>query len=212
MLGPSDYASYICSLAAIRDRIAKWLAETRLGDQLGFVSGATLSPVRIIRDALAKCPDESPAPGTSDLTFISDADLRANLRNDVGAISRALSNSEWKAATVLAGSAIEALLLWAIQQHLIADVANAVNALHAAGTLSGSQGRGPIDKWHLGEYIEVAEKLGAIEEATAIQSRLAKDFRNFIHPGRAQRLGQKCDRATALSAIAGMEHVIRDLT
>ena len=46
----------------------------------------------------------------------------------------------------------------------------------------------------------------------ATQTRLAKDFRNLIHPGRAQRQGQTCDRATALSAVAAVEHIVRCLT
>lgn len=32
-------------------------------------------------------------------------------------ITRALYNSEWKAATVLAGSVTEALLLWALEKY-----------------------------------------------------------------------------------------------
>jgi hypothetical protein len=48
---------------------------------------------------------------TGEPYFITVAELLANLRNDIGAIARALSNGEWKAATVLAGSAIEAVLL-----------------------------------------------------------------------------------------------------
>ena len=69
-----------------------------------------------------------------------------------------------------------------------------------------------LDRWNLHECIEVSEELGVIKPNTAKQTRLAKDFRNFIHPGVAQRLGEKCDRATALSAVAGMEHIVRDLT
>ena len=35
----------------------------------------------------------------------------------------------------------------------------------------------------------------------------------WVHPGRARRLGQVCDRATAMSAIAAVEHVARpDMT
>jgi len=44
-----------------------------------------------------------------------------------------------------------------------------------------------------------------------LQVTLTRDFRNLIHPGKAQRLKQKCDKATALSVVAGLEHVRRDL-
>jgi hypothetical protein len=45
-----------------------------------------------------------------------------------------------------------------------------------------------------------------------MQCRLAKDYHNLIHPGRAQRLAQVCNRGTALSAVAAVEHVVNGLT
>jgi hypothetical protein len=68
------------------------------------------------------------------------------------------------------------------------------------------------EDWGLHEYIEVSVELGVISSDTAVQCRLAKNYRNLIHPGRAARLSQACDRATALSAEAGVEHVVRDLS
>jgi len=203
------YARFICAKAHIRQRLLAWAAEPRLPNELGHLPGQPEEiPVTSIRDALAQCPDESPAPGTSELSFIPDQDLRMNLRNDMGAVNLALSNSEWKAATVLAGSAIEALLLWALQQRQHLSPRDITSAIQTAPKLPSK----PLDEWHLPEYIEAAKRLRIISDDTATQARLAKEFRNFIHPGRAQRYGQKCDRATALSAVAGMEHVVRDLT
>lgn len=72
--------------------------------------------VTVIRRALAKCPDEYPPSPTTELLFIKDPALRENIRQDLGASNRALSNAEWKAATVLAGAAIEALLRWRLQE------------------------------------------------------------------------------------------------
>ena len=68
-----------------------------------------------------------------------------------------------------------------------------------------------LDEWVLGEYTDVAAELGVITANTAVQARLAKDFRNLIHPGRAVRLRQACNRGTALSAFAAVEHVIGDI-
>jgi hypothetical protein len=58
----------------------------------------------------------------------------------------------------------------------------------------------------------VARELGAIEEETFQQADIARDYRNFIHPGYAARRQQICDRATALAVLAGLEFVIRDLS
>ena len=69
-----------------------------------------------IRAILEPLPDEAPSPATAELSFIPDADLRDSIRNDVGAANRALHDGLWKASTVLAGAAAEALLHWAIAE------------------------------------------------------------------------------------------------
>jgi len=208
----ASYTLFVCGKAHIREKLLTWVADTSRGHELGLMPGPTpKNPVAEIRDALAKCPDESPAHATSALNFIADAELRKNLLIDIGEVTRALSNGEWKAATVLAGSAAEALLLWALKQRPSIEITNAITALRASGDLTTNPSSN-LDWWNLYEFIQVAEKIRIINQNTAKQTRLAKDFRNFIHPGVAQRLGAKCDRATALSAVAGMEHVVRDLT
>jgi hypothetical protein len=208
MMDNTMYALLVSSKATIRELLTGFIADRQAGRaKAPFSIAGSQSPLRIIRDALAKCPDESPAPGTSELNFITDADLRAELRIDIGQINRALANGEWKAATVLAGSAVEALLLWALQQRTPAEIASVLAALGMKRDPNQMEAR----EWDLHGYIEVAERLAVITRDTATAARLAKDFGNLIHPGRALRLAQTCDRATALSAVAAMEHVVRDL-
>jgi hypothetical protein len=208
----ATYSSFVQAKAHIRDILARWRSEQTAGHQrYSFKFLEHQSPLFIIRGALSKCPDESPAPSSSDFIFIPDPDLRTNLRNDMGSINRALSNGEWKASTVLAGSVIEALLLWVLRQHKPIDVALAATKLVTAKIFK-TQPSSDLEQWVLHEYTEVSASLGIIKPDTANQVRLARGFRNLIHPGRAQRLGQTYDRATALSAVAGAEHVIRDLT
>jgi hypothetical protein len=122
-----------------------------------------------------------------------------------------LSNGEWKAATVLAGSTIEALLLWDLQTHCATRIRTAATALVANKIFSKQPSSNP-ENWALHHYIEVAAHLKRIGKETAIQARLAKHFRNLIHPGLALRLREKCDRGTAHSSFAALDHVVRDLT
>jgi hypothetical protein len=61
-------------------------------------------------------------------------------------------------------------------------------------------------------FIEVSGDLTIIQASTVTAANLARDFRNLIHPGKAARTGQSCDRATARSALAALDHVVRDLT
>jgi hypothetical protein len=176
-----------------------------------YLNKSSHGAIRGIRDALSKCPDEAPAPSTSELNFITDPALRENLRNDISAVERALSNSEWKAATVLAGSAIEALLLWELQNNSAALVTPAITQLVANGTFS-RQPPPNLEEWVLHQYTEVAAVTGAIQPSTAVETRLAIIFRNLIHPGRAQRLQLVCDRGTALACVAALDHVVRDIS
>jgi hypothetical protein len=205
----SDYSHLMVGLSAIRHAISRWQA----GDySVTSVPGYdNLNPLTLIHQALSTCPDESPSLATTDLHFIPDQQLRDNLRMDISATNSALANGEWKAATVLAGSVIESLLLWALQQRPQTDITTAVSTLTGNGTLVRNPGN-QIETWTLVSYIEVALELNIIDTDTATQVRLAKDFRNLIHPGRALRLRQTCDRATALSAVAAMEHIVRCLT
>jgi hypothetical protein len=89
-----------------------------------------------VRKILAPLPDEAPSPATAELSFIPDADLRDSIRNDVSAANRALHDGLWKASTVLAGAAAEALLHWAITEkksELEIEAARAAALLPAAG-------------------------------------------------------------------------------
>jgi hypothetical protein len=193
------YSALTVAIAEIKYAIDQWQSHDYL---LKGISGFdNLNPVTLIHQALDRCPDEYPSPGIAELPFIPDQKLRDSLRLDTSATNSALGNGEWKAATVLAGSVVEALLLWALQQYPLGDVSTAVSTLVANGTLGNHPGR-QLEKWTLASYIEVALALDVIDTETATQARLTKDFRNLIHPGRSQRLGQTCDRATALSAVA----------
>jgi hypothetical protein len=204
-----SYAGFLCGTAHIRQTLTTWASDRSARSNLDPIPGfPNENAVGLILNALAKCPDQSPAPSAADLKFIPDDDLRTNLRNDISAVNRALSDGEWKSATVLAGSAIKALLLWALQR----DTAAATKA--AANLVGKTLDKSPpsdLESWVLHHYIEVATALQIITADTTKQARLAKNFRNLIHPGKAKRVGQKCDRALALSAVAGLEHVIRDL-
>jgi hypothetical protein len=212
VMDAATYPPFVCATAHISQKLATWVSVPDRGHDLGFMSGATqMNPVTEIRDALAKCRDEPLGSATSKLNFIPDLELRTNLLIDIRAIDRALSNSEWKAATVLAGSAIEALLLWEIQNRRQTTYPAAVSDLIANKTLQ-KQPPSDLEDWVLHNYIEVTAHLKIIKPDTAKEARLAKDFRNLIHPGRAQRLGQTCDRGTALSSVAALDHVVRDLS
>ncbi len=109
-----------------------------------------------------------------------------------------------------AGSVSESLLLWRLQQVGPNQITHSLDNLVANGTLS-KKPDATLEKWDLHKYIVVAKDLKVVTAETATQAMLAKGFRNLIHPGRQLRLGQACNRATALSAVAAVEFIVEDL-
>jgi hypothetical protein len=216
VLSPNDYAGLVSAEAAIETIVEKALHRTYKEDMVQHLTldpipgFENLNPVLLLRQALAQCPDEYPSKATSELLFI-ESGYRNVLRLDISAVNQALSQGEWKAATVLSGSVTEALLLWAIKQMPPAIIQVAILSAVAAKALSKAPPT-DLDRWHLSDYLEIAAELKLIKDPTAKQVRLAKDFRNLIHPGRSIREKQECNRGTALSAVSAVELVVTDLT
>lgn len=117
MLDPKDYTALQLAVTAIKNTLPTW----HLRDYgLERIHGhGNFNPVTIIRNALSKCPDEGVSKSVSDLSFISMQQLRESLRIDISSANQAFQNGEWKAATVLAGATIEAILLCAL--HTVQD-------------------------------------------------------------------------------------------
>jgi hypothetical protein len=197
------YNSYILAINTIKRITLIWVRLTP--GQIGPDERPRTALVEI-RKALLTCSDEAPSPATAELSFIADADLRDNIRNDISVANRALHDGLWKASTVLAGSAAEALLLWAITaKKTSAEVAAARSAAIPKASPD------PND-WNLEGYIKVARALKLIDDETERQADIARGFRNFIHPGRSARLAKGCNKGTAHSALAAVEFIVRDLS
>lgn len=214
MLRGDNFAEFGEAMEAIRMAVNAWNRRDKSYTLQRIPGRRRWCPIVLIRKQLSALSDEGIAPATTDLLFISDPQYRELLRRDITAANSALDNGGWKAATVLAGSVIEAILLDAVKvfetknpDKIFAEIHNLESAKKVTGSIPDD-----LDKWNLHYLIEVALVLNLITDPTASECRIAKDFRNLVHPGREVRKGQTCDRGTALSAIAAMEHVIRNLT
>jgi hypothetical protein len=190
------------SLQAIRAAVDTW----RSGNQsfvLRPLVGKGVHPVTVVRRYFDALPDEGPGERSEALAFISDDDLRQNLETDIRAVEDAIDRRSWKSATILGGSVIEALLFFALLKRQD-------DACKAGASL---QRRPPADlhEWTLDPLTEVARSLKVVSSGTADLCRTAKNFRNLIHPGRAVRLAQTCDRGTALAVLAAIELVMTEL-
>jgi hypothetical protein len=201
-ISPNDYAELEVAVSTL---------ELAINGSAKGILPAEHTPIRVLYRVLRSCPDDYPSPSATDPAFITDPNLREVLHRDIGEVERALHNGEWKAATVLAGSVIEALLLWACQSQAdLAVVIIAANAVVDAGRLKKTPPSN-IERWDLSELVAVTHELGLITASTRDAANLCREYRNLIHPGRAQRVSAECHRGTAYSSVGAMEAIAVDL-
>lgn len=172
-------------------------------------------PIAVLRDVMRAAPEEPIAAVQPRLAFLQDPALQESIATDVASAESAVVDGRPKNACVMSGAAIEALLLWAVQRRTPADQQAAFGRAQARRAQENRQPLGVIDadprRWGLEQYIEVARELPVLSAAAANASMLAKDFRNLIHPGRAERLQQRATRGSAAQGMAAAILVVEDL-
>jgi hypothetical protein len=115
---PDKYRDFLWGFAGLRSLVRRLESGTvSMGGGWPWPLVGMENAVVKIRSLLKECPDEAIASRTDTLTFVDDGDFRESLRQDISSTEDDLNNGSWKSATVIAGSVVEALLLWAISQH-----------------------------------------------------------------------------------------------
>lgn len=188
-LASMDYLEFSRCRAVLATSLALW----NVGDARPVRNVGGKDALERIRRLMKQCHDEL-LPPEPELPFIVDTDVRLGIEDRIRAAWTDFNAREWMGATVFAGAALEALLLWALKQ---VKLTNAPKL--------------PLDRLHLADLINLAASNSVIDAATEQQSGLAKDARNLIHPGRALRSGEACNKATALAALAAVYRLIEQL-
>jgi hypothetical protein len=185
-LGSVEYLELTRCRAVLATSLVCW----NLGDIVPARDVGGKDPVERIRRLMKQCHDELPL-AEPELPFISDADTRFGIEDRLHAAWTDFGAREWMGATVLAGAALEALLLWAVKRVNLTEIP-----------------KRPLDELHLADLIRLAVKNRVIDEACERQASLAQDARNLVHPGRALWLGDMCNKTTALTALTAVYRVI----
>ena len=189
--------------------LAAWSGSPRDGTAARLTSsGATggKHPVIALLSALRDCPDEFVLKDTPALTFIKDANAREDLRRDASAAFRAYASGDYKAATVMSGSVLEAVLLYRISRVSRAKKARAIAAVLTARPKAKVSA--DIENWDLIDLIDVATEAGVIDADSRMAAHGARNFRNLIHPGRALRVADRCTKGVALAALGAMQRTL----
>lgn len=147
-------------------------------------------------------------PERPDFSFITDPDLRSIIERDYEEIQRCLASEAYKAATVMCGSVMEALLLDA----LLMDEAKARRSPKAPKDKKGEVIKN-FGRWALNSMIEVTVDLGIIpKETLGFTSHAVREHRNLIHPAVETRKKIAPEKEEANAARAALDLIIKNLS
>src|SRR5262245_1779190 len=107
----------------------------------------------------------------ADFSFIVDPELRQALEADYAELGATIQAHAWKAAHVMAGSVIEAVLVY----YLVSTKYQSRNS------------QAPL-KMSFDDLIGACKREHILTDKTADLSSAVKRYRNLIHPGRVLRL------------------------
>lgn len=123
--------------------------------------------------------------------FITDPELRQALKDDYRELTIAIEHELWKAAHVLSGSIIEAVL---------------VDYLLDVGKTQPDPRQMTLDA-----LVDAAHAEGVLSEKAASLSVVVRHYRNLIHPGRILRLQDHVDREGASVAASLVRMIVREV-
>jgi hypothetical protein len=124
--------------------------------------------------------------------FVSDERFRISLERDYQELMLSLQNGAWKAAYILAGSIIEAVLI----DYLLAV---------------GYQSADPLEMT-MDSAIRACSEMEALSEKTEYMVYMVNAYKNYIHPVKAVRLKGSIEEGNAKVSQALVEIVVREIS
>ena len=125
--------------------------------------------------------------------FITDESFRASLEADYEELERCLEGKAWKAALVLSGSLVEAIL---------------IDSLISTGVVQRTEAL----KMDLAEAIEQSKKAKILSAKTSDLCSAIRAYRNLIHPGRSLRLAETVDSDSATVAVSLIRIIVGEVS
>lgn len=190
---------YKINLQRVKQKIIVKEAEVRAQKQLAIrniTKNVTLEYLEEIgyTDELREC-----------ITRISDSQLKAVLLRDLEECAISIAVRQDKAATIMCGSIIEALLLAQIveigkKNYDITDISKNKNAK-----------KYPIIDMNLNELLYVADKEKLICKNNFHLSHYVRDYRNVVHPAKEIRTKQNITHENVMIMWAILKQIIYEL-
>lgn len=154
----------------------------------------------ILSEVFERCPTRKTTQNSDAFQFVKDEAYRQSLLADLGEVESALQGRNWKSATVLSGSLIEALLFYALRKFAESPATKAaytkLDLEQVAPKVLGERG--------LSYLVRHAEAFGLISQQQKDVLKMMKWFRNLVHAGMSHREKRSCSRGTAYAVYGAL--------
>lgn len=127
--------------------------------------------------------------------FIQDDGLRASVEADYRELGQCMQCGAWKAAHVLAGSVVEAILI----DHLLSMENRAYSS-------------SDVLNMDLGKAVSACLTEGILTQRVSDLSTVIRSYRNLIHPGRTVRLSESVSESSAKVAQALVDMIVQEVS
>jgi hypothetical protein len=165
---------------------------------------ALLAIVSVVLGRLRAALEEdanTPVTEVKEFKFVRDSALRTILQRDYLEIQRAYVAQCWKSVIILAGGAIEAILLDLVLQ----------NENRARASLKAPN-QSDLTRWDLRDLIAVCVDLRLVSSGVERLSSPVREYRNLVHPGNELRSKLVFGAEEARIALEVLNMVHRDLS
>lgn len=139
------------------------------------------------------------------VSLISGDDMRKIIQRDIWECAIAIISGQDKSATILCGSAMEALLLSAIHTKGIEkyDISEISKSKRATSY--------PVKEMGLNELLIVAKKEDIIQKNTYHLGHYIRDYRNVVHPAKEVRMLESITHEEVITMWNVLKRVVDDL-
>lgn len=144
----------------------------------------------------------APVTEAREFPFVTDAKLRSILERDYQEMQRAFVSQCWKSVIILAGGAIEAILMDLLMQ----------NHKRAKTASNAPKNKPDIGTWVLADLIKVCVELHLVTAGVEKLSDPIREYRNLVHPGNEIRQRLEFGKEEARIAIEVLNIAHRDLS
>jgi hypothetical protein len=152
------------------------------------------------------------------LSFLKDKGLKASIESDCDEINKIANVGAAKSVIILCGSVVEAILYDLLKgdEKRAKEVAEKLSIMPENNSIKyilDSASRKKLNEWTLLPLLKVAKRQysNKVREDVVVYSDVLRDYRNLIHPGKAERSEKKADNHTATMAITVLNLLISGL-